>query len=157
MDLDTAVVVASFAFQLAGAVILLLWSLWKIDKKIKSMSIESDGIPIIGFDNTTVISKNDLQKNAKKVYINIAAFLNLVIGYGAAIFADRATLPNYCVFILVVLTTILIMGIELLLSGFIAKLRYSTDQKVNFNDMTNKPKVFAEEINEVKEDSHDQL
>jgi hypothetical protein len=142
LDLDTAVVVASFAFQLAGAVILLLWSLWKIDKKIKSMSIENDGIPIVGFDNTTVISKKDLQKNAKKVYINIAAFLNLVIGYGAAIFAEDSTRSNCYIFILVVFVTFLIIVFELLLSGVVAKLRYNADQKVNVNDMENKPPII---------------
>ena len=136
------IVVASFAFQLAGAVILLLGSLWKIDKKIKNMSVENDGIPFFEFDNTTVVSKDDLRKNARKVYINIAAFFDLVIGYGAAIFAESSALPNYCIFLLVALTTSLIISIQLLLSGLIAKIRNKTDQKVNITDMNNKPRTI---------------
>lgn len=153
--MQTIIVVSSFAFQLSGAVILLLWSLRNIDQKIKSISIENNGIPIIDFNNTTVVSKVDLQKNAKKVYINIAAFLDLVIGYSAAVFAESSSLSSYVVFILVVLATFVIIIIEIFLSGHVAKLRYNTDQRVNIDDMDNKPSIIFRTIEEKNEVPHD--
>ena len=80
--LSVAVMVASFSFQIAGAIILLLWSLKKCDKKIKESCI-NDGPNIFEFGGAgktyTTLSKSELQQKAKVVYLNIAAFIDIII------------------------------------------------------------------------------
>lgn len=81
--LPVLITVFSFSFQIAGAVLLLLWSIRKCDAKIKEQCLESAGILSFQFDETGVyidIPKDDLQAVAKVTYKNIAAFVDILIG-----------------------------------------------------------------------------
>jgi hypothetical protein len=125
--------VSSFSFQIAGAVILLLWSLRKCDETIKSQCLHSGDILCGNFDETgtyTDISKEELQKAAKYIYKNIVAFANILIGYVCAIFSENAPLPNWIILVLVVALTALILLLENGLVGWIAKKRYPSDERV---------------------------
>ena len=51
---------SSFAFQIAGAVLLLLWSIRKRDTKIKEQCLESAGILSFQFDETGAVSYTHL-------------------------------------------------------------------------------------------------
>ena len=70
--------VSSFSFQIAGAVLLLLWSLRKRDKRIKEMCLSGSETLWGEFGEhgcLTPIAKEDLQANAKVLYQNNCAFL----------------------------------------------------------------------------------
>ena len=134
------VTIASFAFQISGAIILLLWYLINSDKKIKQSCLEDhDGILWFNMDRTTVLSKEDLQAKAKVFYQNTFAFVDILIGYTCAIFADNTALCPCCIFSFVVIVTVAILGIELLASKRLARVNYPNDQRVKLDDLTLKP------------------
>lgn len=138
--LQAIATVASFAFQISGAIILLLWYLTNSDRKIKQMCLEEhDGILMFDFDGSTVLAKENLQSKAKTFYQNTFAFADILIGYTSAIFANNTTLSPCCIFTFVVITTVVILGIEILLSKALAKINYSSDQRVKLDDSELKP------------------
>ena len=133
--IPTIISVASFSFQISGAVLLLIWSLCNQDKKIKSMCLEQHS-SMLWFDLSgyTVLSKDDVQANAKVVYQNVFAFLNITIGYICAIFVKPIETPALCILGLVALATVVIVILELTLSKVIAKKKYPNDLRVTEND-----------------------
>jgi len=128
--LSVAVMVASFSFQIAGATILLLWSLNKCDKTIKESCI-NDGPNWFEFDDSgkthTTLSKLELQQKAKVVYLNIAAFIDIIIGYACAIFLEDVDLCKWVILLLVIVLTVVIVIVEKMIVSIIARFKYSND------------------------------
>ena len=123
------ITIASFSFQIAGAILLLLWSLKNTDIKIKAMCLEHN-LTWGSFDNHKTISAEKLQSKAKTVYLNILAFVNITIGYSCAIFTPNIDIEKWLIFIFVVLFTLLIIILELLFTNLYVKKRYSKDENV---------------------------
>ena len=139
--LSVLINVSSFAFQIAGAVLLLLWSIRKIDTKIKEQCLESAGILSFQFDESgiyTDIPKDDLQSVAKITYKNIAAFINILIGYTCAIFSAETPLPRWSIFVLVIVLTAIILWIENIYISHIAKKRYPENERIYDKERTEK-------------------
>lgn len=131
--LSVVINVSSFAFQIAGAVLLLLWSIRKCDTKIKEQCLESAGILISQFDETglyTEIPKEDLQAAAKVTYKNIVAFADILIGYTCAVFSVETYLPRWFIFILVIALTAIILWLENVCVSCAARKRYPEDERV---------------------------
>lgn len=125
--------VSSFAFQIAGAVLLLFWSIRKCDSKIKEQCMESGNVIAFQFDETGVyadIPKEDIQAIAKVTYKNIVAFVDILIGYTCAIFSTEITLSRWSIFVLVLVLMSLILFLEDVFTGYIAKKRYPKDERV---------------------------
>lgn len=125
--------VSSFSFQISGAVLLLLWSLRKCDSKIKEQCLHAGDSLVGNFDETgtyTNIPKDNIQATAKIVYKNIAAFLDILIGYVCAIFSESIPLSKWSILLLVIIQTIVILLIENVVVGAVAKKRYSADERV---------------------------
>lgn len=135
--LSIFITVASFSFQIAGATILLLWSLKKSDKKIKESCI-NNGSNWIVFDDFgksyTTLSKASLQNNAKVVYLNIAAFIDIILGYACAVFSEDVNICKGLIFLLVIAFTAIIIALEKLLVNIIAKAKYSSDEQYELNE-----------------------
>ena len=131
--LSVLINVSSFAFQIAGAVLLLLWSLRKCDAKIKEQCLEQAGILSFQFDETGVytdLSKEDLQATAKVTYKNIAAFVDILIGYTCAIFSTETPLPRWSIFVLVIVLTAIILWVENVYVSHVARKHYPKDERV---------------------------
>ena len=124
--------VTSFSFQIAGAVILLLWSLRKCDTTIKEQCL-SNNLHWGEMDTNglyTELKKDELRTAAKNVYKNIAAFADILIGYVCAIFTEDTASSKWVILAFVVALTVLILLVENSLVGWIAKKRYPTDERV---------------------------
>lgn len=130
---DVVIQVLSFAFQISGAVLLLLWSLGKCDTRIKDICL-NDGVPSWGaFDEHgtySVLGKDTLRRTAKTVYRNIFAFADIIIGYALAIFITDTVVPNWVILILVAFSTAVILMLEYIATAIIAAIRYRHDEKV---------------------------
>ena len=87
------------------------------------------------FNGDVTIDCEKLQQNAKTTYLNIFAFLDIIIGYACAIFAKDSGSCPFCVFVWVALITIIIVLFEQFLSAIIAKVKYSKDETVNINKL----------------------
>ena len=125
------IAILSYSFQIAGALILLLWSIGKCDKKIKQLCIAEHSSMLVGtFDETGThftLEKDSLRKNAKTVYLNIAAFVDLIIGYACAIFAQPINSSPWCVLVYVGAVVVVILLLEYLLILLLVNCIYHRD------------------------------
>lgn len=124
--INTLISIGSYAFQVAGAIILLLWSFKNCDEKIRNMAA-SDESQWGCFDATgvyDVLDKEKLQESARTLYKNITAFINLVIGYGLAIFMEDVAVSGIWMLTYVVLAVIVILFVESIIISIIAIKNY---------------------------------
>lgn len=130
----TIIAILSYSFQLAGALLLLLWCIRKCDTNVIKGCFENHANPLwMEWDKDgefTRISKEDLQDSAKNVYLNIATFADLVIGYTMAIFMTDVDIPRWCLLIYVLIAVILILGGEYFGIDRGVKKKYNVDRKV---------------------------
>ena len=152
--LHVIITVLSYAFQISGAAILLIWCLKGSDKQIKQSCVEQHSGPLwLNFDNTTTLPKEDLQQTAKVLYQNICAFADLLIGYTCAIFVQNTGVSSWLIFIFVAIVTIIIIAVENIISHKKALRKYPTDQKVNLADLQIKKNTeFWEEVSGMQQD-----
>lgn len=126
-----AISVFSYSFQIAGAAILLLWSIGNCDKKIKRMCFEEHGGILMGTIDEKgahfTIDKASLRKNAKTLYLNIAAFADLVIGYALTILMQAVDLTPQCMLVSVAVVTLLLLLAEYGLAALAARIKYRKD------------------------------
>lgn len=138
----TIIAILSYAFQLAGALILLLWSIRKCDANVIKGCFDNQTCIYASSDDDsgsfTVIPKEDLQQSAQNVYLNIASFVDLSIGYALAIFMTDIYISRWCVLAYVTTAIILILVIECFSIFLIVKKKYSADRKVYHDEF--KPK-----------------
>ena len=153
----TIIAVLSYAFQLAGALLLLLWCVGKLDAKIVKGCLDNRPDPRAGrFDKDGCyrkLSKEELQESAKNVYLNIATFANLVIGYTLAIFMTDVCIPRWCVLICVIVVVALILGFEHFIVRVIAKRKYHTDRKIYEDERQPEKDSVICEITGIAEDN----
>lgn len=151
--------ILSIAFQVAGAIILLLWCL----KGAKLESIIEKYFPGSNIakrddENNCVLEKEKLRKISKDIYINIFAFINLILGYGLSFYAVSNESKTKAL-ILTIFITFIIIGVEYLLSYLISVCRFKENLIVNYDklkqfdvdtDITNKEleDMFSEVLKE---------
>lgn len=127
--------VISIALQLAGALILLMWSIRGARKTaIIERCFPGSNVAERDDDNNCIIEKTKLQMTVYEVYLNILAFVDLVIGYLIAYFAVNYYEPA-CAVLYTVLATAAIISIEMLLAYGFAKLRYKKDEIFPYEDL----------------------
>ena len=119
--------IISISFQLAGALILLLWSFKAIEKEtvieryfVKGTHIERDE------DGNGHINKKHLQNISKDALLNVFAFINLIIGYGVT-FWESENYCRCCAILFTIILTTCILVFEYLLSLLIACVRFRHD------------------------------
>ena len=117
----------SISFQLAGAIILLLWCL-KGAKKENIIKRYFPGSNVIerDDDNNCVLHKDKLRMVSKEVYINIIAFCDLIVGYGLSFYASQSNNKTVAFIISMMITTILLV-VEYAIAHLVSVLRYKED------------------------------
>lgn len=156
----TIIAVLSYAFQLAGATLLLLWSIGKCDKKIKQMCIAEHGGGLIGTEDERgthiTIDCKSLQRNAKTVYLNIAAFVDIISGYTLAILARPVDCSPLCMLAMVIAGTTGILLLNVGIVVLIAKIKYGKDVEIcdmqNSSGLLSNEVIFISENNQSAED-----
>lgn len=156
----TIIAVLSYAFQLAGATLLLLWSIGKCDKKIKQMCIAEHGGGLIGTEDERgthiTIDCKSLQRNAKTVYLNIVAFVDIISGYTLAILARPVDCSPWCVLAMVIAGTTGILLLNVGIVVLIAKIKYGKDVEIcdmqNSSGLLSNGVIFISENNKSAED-----
>ena len=151
----TIIAILSYAFQIAGAALLLLWSIGKCDKKIKQMCIAEHGGGLIGTEDEQgthiTIDSNSLRRHAKTVYLNIAAFVDIISGYTLAILARPVDYSPWCVLAMVIASTTGILLLNVGIVVLIAKIKYGKD--VEICDKQNSSGLLSNEMIFITESS----
>ena len=86
-------------------------------------------------NNNCKIPKEKLQESAHKIYLNIVAFADLVIGYLFAAFSPTADVQIELVLAKVIVATVILLVLEYYLSFFCAKRIYAKDISVPFDEL----------------------
>ena len=127
--------VAMLAFQLAGALLLLMnCSLGSKKAIIKNCFPGSNFIERDDNDNC-IIPKAKLQTSAHTIYLNIVAFADLVIGYLIASLCPVSEFKTCVTVIGVMLSTIVLLVVEYFGSRLVAKFIYSKDMVIPYSEL----------------------
>lgn len=154
----TIFAILSYAFQLAGALLLLLWCIGKCDAKVVKGCFSDHPTPLrMEIDEKggyTTVSKEDLQESAQNVYLNIFSFADLVIGYALAIFVTDVTIPRWLVLIFVAVVVAFLLLAEHFVICKMAKKKYTEDRKVYDDERkAKKNEIVFTDVSVVTEDA----
>ena len=120
------------SLQLAGGLILLLNGL----KTSKQAIIKNcfPGTNVVERDNegNCVIPKEKMQASACFVFLNNAAFADLVIGYGIAALSPVSLYSKSLTFGMVVILTIAVIGVEWYGIKRFSRAMYAEDERVSY-------------------------
>ena len=121
--------ILSFAFQLSGGVILLLWAFRKTQEQIVYSYYPIEAVPKPNNDDMCTMKKERVQEIATDIYRNRFAFGDLCAGYLIAVVAGK--ILSDCVnFISVLIIASAITGIECYFAKMLAKRKFSEDMQV---------------------------
>lgn len=124
----------SYAFQISGAIILLLWSLKSVKQNVFELYFPGSNVIERDENDICILDKEKLQKGLQTILQNIFAFVDLIVGYSMAIFAEKL-FENCKTFVIVWILTLTITGIEHLTAVIIAKIRYPKDISIAFDEV----------------------
>lgn len=96
-------------------------------------------------NNKCIIPKEKLQESAHKIYLNILAFADLVIGYLFATFSPSANARIEVVLLEVIIATFIVLLLEYYVSRFCAKRIYAKDIIIPFEELEGVDTVITEQ------------
>jgi len=131
--MDTLFYIFSLAFQVAGAVILIIKYFGKTKERIIEEYYPGSNIAERDENNTIVLEKEKLQTCARKIYDNRASFSFIAIGYILSIFGDISNQCKVCVLMMTVTCTVTIILIEKGVAIILSKIFYRKDEKIPFD------------------------
>lgn len=144
--------IISIAFQLSGAIILLLWSFKFVKRNnIYERYFPGSNIAERDKDNNVVLKKEKLRTIAREVHINIFAFGNLIIGYAMTFCESEIKDICFSIFLTSVLT-IVILILEYFVSHIVAKIRFKEDEIMPYDKVESygvETTITEEELNEI--------
>jgi len=126
----------SISFQLAGAIILLMWCFkGATEEEIIRRYFPGSNIIERDKNNCGTLKKEKLQSVAYVAYINVVAFVNLIIGYMVAFFPSG--ISNNILFSIIATSifTVVIIYIERKIVKKFSEFKYPNDVKVPFDDL----------------------
>ena len=122
----------SISLQIAGALILLLWSLGNTKKKVIKSYFPGSNIAERDDNNRVCLRK---EKLAKDIYMNRIAFIFLIIGYGLSLFGELADYNEWKALVIIQIESICIIFIGLIISKLIAIIKFKEDIYVDYNSL----------------------
>lgn len=125
----------SIAAQLAGAIILLLWSFGKVSRNAIEMCFPSIAAVDTDEDGKGILKKEILQKNVEKIFLNVWAFSCIICGYIMSIFASNDMENLIFKAIMVVLITIILIIIGYVCARYMSKGWFKNDVKLSQDEM----------------------
>ena len=127
--------IAMLVFQLAGALILLLNCCIGSRKAVIRSCFPGSNIVQPDGNNECIIPKDKLRASAHKIYLNMAAFLDLVIGYLLAAFSPVSSFSQCVTIVSVVVITAILLLAEFFGSKGLAAVIYAEDIKVPHSEL----------------------
>ena len=127
--------ICMLAFQLSGALVLLLNCIKGGKKSVIRNCFTGTIIVERDENNMCIIPKEKLQESAHKIYLNILAFADLVIGYLFATFSPIANARIGVVLTEVIIATFILLLLEYYISCFCAKRIYAKDISIPFDEL----------------------
>ena len=127
--------ISMLVFQLSGALLLLLNCIKSGKDAVIKNCFPGSNIVERDENNNCKIPREKLQESAHKIYLNIVAFVDLVIGYLFAVFSPTADVQIELVLLEVIVATVILLMLEYYISRFCAKRIYAKDISIPFDEL----------------------
>ena len=127
--------ISMLVFQLSGALLLLLNCIKSGKESVIKNCFPGSNVVERDENNNCKIPKEKLQESAHKIYLNIVAFVDLVIGYLFAAFSPTADVRIELVLVKVIVATVILLVLEYYFSRFCAKRIYAKDISIPFDEL----------------------
>lgn len=127
--------ICMLALQLAGALLLLLNCSKGSRKAVIKNCFPGSNIVERDENNNCIIPKEKLQESAHKIYLNIVAFADLVMGYIIAAFSPIATYATCNTVIGVAVITVVLLVAEFYFSRLVSHFVYPKDEEVPYSEL----------------------
>lgn len=125
----------SIALQIAGALILLLWSLGNTRDKVIKGYFPGSNIAERNDENKVCLDKEKLRRKAEDIYMNRYAFVCLIIGYGASLFGELIDYNRWKAFVIIEVESICIILIGIIVSKLLARITFKEDEIIDFSKL----------------------
>ena len=125
----------SISSQLAGALILLIWSFKKVSRNALKMCFP--GVTVIEVDDkgNGIIKKEKIRENVKTIFLNVWAFICILLGYLTSIFAQNDMQELWKKLVIVVIVTILLVLVGVAVSTYMSKAWGQKDYTLSSNEL----------------------
>lgn len=139
LKLSTMCYILSLAFQVAGAVLLIIKYFGRTKERIMDGYFPSSSYVKMDRENSNniLLEKDKVQKCAREVYDNRMAFIFIAFGYILSIFGELQGESKICILAFMFVSTSVIILIEKLLSILISKILYKEGIKTSLNEIAN--------------------
>lgn len=125
----------AMAFQIAGALILLLWSLGNTKKKVIELYFPGSNIAERNDNNKVCLEKEKLRKKAEDIYMNRLAFIFLIIGYGLSLFGELYDCNKWKSLVIIQIESVCILFIAFIISKGIAFITFKEDIYIDYDSL----------------------
>ena len=127
--------ICMLVFQLSGALLLLLNCIKSGKESVIKNCFPGSNVVERDENNNCKIPREKLQESAQKIYVNVVAFMDLVIGYLLAVFSPTTDVQIGLILVEVIVATTLLLMLEYYSSRFCAKKIYAKDISVSYDEL----------------------
>ena len=127
--------ICMLVFQLSGALLLLLNCIKSGKESVIKNCCPGSNVVERDENNNCKIPREKLQESAQKIYVNVVAFMDLVIGYLLAAFSPTTDVQIGLILVEVIVATTLLLMLEYYSSRFCAKKIYAKDISVSYDEL----------------------
>ena len=127
--------IAMLVLQLSGAIILLFNNIVGTKKRVIKNCFSGSNYIERDVDNNCIIEKRRLRRSASRIYINIIAFVNLVVGYSVAALNPQINDAGGQVVCIVIIVALVLSITEIGACFFASVLLYAKDLKVPYSEL----------------------
>lgn len=136
MDLIALIVyVSALAFQIAGAVLLIIKYWGNTEQRVINVYYPGTGIASNDGDDNAILEVNRVRECVAEIYGNRMAFIYIAVGYALSIFGNKGTFDNVVVLAMVTVLAVIFIVLEILLAKALAKKLYKEDIIISYNDL----------------------
>lgn len=127
--------ICMLVFQLSGALLLLLNCIKSGKESVIKNCFPGSNVVERDENNNCKIPREKLQESAHKIYVNVVAFMDLVIGYLLAAFSPTTDVQIGLILVEVIVATTSLLMLEYYFSRFCAKKIYAKDISVSYDEL----------------------
>lgn len=138
MSFEQLIYLLSLSLQVSGALILILFCWGDTERRVLNTIYSGSSIVHRDDDNTVIISKEMFSKAHKEVLLNRIAFILIALGYLMSIFGTSDGVIHWVGFVIVLLTSGILVGLGVLSAYMIARICNKQDRRYEFEDFCSK-------------------
>lgn len=127
--------VLSLAFQIAGAVLLILKYWGNTRQRIINEYFPGTGIASNDGDDNAVLDVLRVRECVIEIYSSRVAFIYIAIGYALSVFGEKGDVASVTILLMIFVASGVLIGVEYLLARVVARVIYKDDIKISYADL----------------------